>query len=325
MSRLLIIGGTGFFGKSILDAFSRGLLKPWNISEVIVMARQASSLPLLTTGLVNDHVQLLDSDITKATELPYAEYVIHAAASADLKDYINRPSEERANIEAGTLNYCNLAKKYHKKSKIVYVSSGAVYGIQQTGLEFLTEDMKISSVSNMVEGKVDYSLAKIAAENAVTKLAEEGLDVSIARCFAFVGQWLPRDQHFAIGNFIEDALMHRSIKVKANNKVYRSYMYADDLVEWLMTIAEKSSPMCPIYNVGSDEAVCIEDLANLIANLHGVNVDDQPITFSHVDRYIPSIQKARSELGLELKYNLLYSIKETISKIDQSVHRIKDE
>jgi dTDP-glucose 4,6-dehydratase len=36
---LLIIGGTGFFGKSILDSFKRGVLNDFNITKILVLAR----------------------------------------------------------------------------------------------------------------------------------------------------------------------------------------------------------------------------------------------------------------------------------------------
>ena len=315
MNSLLIIGGTGFFGKSILDAFKRGLLNPWKVSMVIVMARNASSLAKTAPELVNDNVSLVDADITKATELPFAEFVIHAAASTDLRDYLARPSEEKANIEAGTLNYCNLANKYHKKSKIVYVSSGAVYGVQPSNLEYLSENNEMISSSNMAEGKVDYALGKITAEKAIIDLGKSGLNVSIARCFAFVGRWLPRDQHFAVGNFIEDALNNRSILVKAKYKVYRSYMYADDLVEWLMAVANQSSQLCPIYNVGSDDAIHVGDLAKIISAKMNVGLNQHPISSLYIDRYIPSVEKAKLELGLTVKYDLELAIEETIKRI----------
>ena len=44
MTSLLVIDGSGFFGKSILDAFSRGLLAPWEVERVPVMARNATRL-----------------------------------------------------------------------------------------------------------------------------------------------------------------------------------------------------------------------------------------------------------------------------------------
>ena len=37
---LLIIGGTGFFGKSILDSFKRGLLKEFNINKILVWCNE---------------------------------------------------------------------------------------------------------------------------------------------------------------------------------------------------------------------------------------------------------------------------------------------
>ncbi|BCM25286.1 NAD-dependent epimerase/dehydratase family protein [Methyloradius palustris] len=315
MNTLLVIGGTGFFGKSILDAFARGLLYPWHISRIIVMSRNANTLLEQAPQLVTSNVVLYSSNITNVETLPFAEYVIHAAASTDIRDYLFKPEHEKNNIEAGTLNYCNLARKFHRNSKIVYVSSGAVYGVQPFDVEKLAEDTKPYSIESMEVGKLDYAIGKITAENAIRNLAAEGINLSIARCFAFVGCWLPRDQHFAIGNFIEDALKGRSVVVKTQHKVYRSYMYADDLVEWLMTIADHSSNECPAYNVGSDKQVLVGDLAREVAKITNASAQVPAIIDDQVDRYIPSIEKAKSELNLKIKYSLEDAILETIKKV----------
>jgi dTDP-glucose 4,6-dehydratase len=168
----------------------------------------------------------------------------------------------------------------------------------------------------MDAGKQDYAVAKQDAELAITQLGIDGLNVSIARCFAFVGCWLPRDQHFAIGNFIGDVLNQRPIIVKAKHQVYRSYMYADDLVEWLMTIADHASTECPIYNVGSDQAILIGDLAKELSQRYNVLAEVPLISEAKIDRYIPSIKKAKAELGLNLKFDLNNSIQETINKLN---------
>ena len=202
------------------------------------------------------------------------------------------------------------------KSKIIYVSSGAVYGVQLSTVDKLDELSKPTNITNMDLGKQDYAVAKLDAELAIIQLGLDGLNVSIARCFSFVGCWLPRDQHFAIGNFIaDDALNNRPIVVKAKHQVYRSYMYADDLVEGLMTIADHSSTDCPIYNVGSDQEILIGDLANKLSQRYHVQVDLPLISEDKIDRYIPSIEKARDKLGLSLKFSLTESISETIRKI----------
>jgi nucleoside-diphosphate-sugar epimerase len=315
MKTLLVIGGTGFFGKSILDAFSRNLLAPWNISKVIVLSRSANKLLQDTPDLVGPNVELYSADITNTECLPFAEYVIHAAASTDVRNYLSSPEDEKKNIQVGTYNYCDLAKIHHANSKIVYVSSGAVYGVQPPNLDEIDESF-IGDLSKMAPGKLDYAVAKQDAEKAIIDLGTAGLNVSIARCFAFVGCWLPRDQHFAIGNFIDDMLNNRPILVRAKHQVYRSYMYADDLVEWLMTIADHSSTDCPIYNVGSDEAINIYDLAKLVARLNKLKVDKHMVCDPHVDRYIPSIEKAKIELRLKLKFDLCSSIEQAIKIIN---------
>lgn len=318
MSTLLIIGGTGFFGKSILDSFNRGGLEKWGIERVIAMSRNSESLRKEAPQLISSSVELKSADITTTLTLPAADIVIHAAASTDAARYISCPLQEQENIQAGTYNYCKLVKTFHTDSKILYVSSGAVYGKQPEGMTHIPEEYSPSDLSELPDGKRDYAIAKRVAEKAIKNLGQHGLSVSIARCFAFAGPWLPRNQHFAIGNFIEDGLQGRPITVKARKEVYRSYMYADDLVEWMMTIALHASPECPVYNVGSDQAVLIGDLARLVANEFGVDACIPEITEPDVDRYLPSIEKAKREFGLTMRHDLVSAIQQTVREIHEA-------
>lgn len=293
MASLLIIGGSGFFGKSILDSFQKKLLEQFGIHKIYVIARNADILTKEAPHLLSKNVFLLNVDIGSCTEIPMADYVIHAAASTDEKNYISRPQIERKNILSGTLNFCQLAPKYCRNSKIVFVSSGAVYGQQHESVVGLEESALLSSIDSLPASKQDYALAKRESEQAVIELGKLGLSVSIARCFAFVGKFLPRDRSFAIGNFVEDGLNKRTIKVNARNKVLRSYLEADDLVEWLLLIASVASTECPVFNVGSDEEISIQDLALKIANKFNVALSVPEIVDGSIDRYIPSIERAR--------------------------------
>lgn len=141
------------------------------------------------------------------------------------------------------------------------------------------------------------------------------MNVAVARPFAFVGAYLPRDRHFAIGNFLADGLAGRAVKVATRQAVWRSWMHADDLVRWLLTIADVASPACPVYNVGSDEALLVEDAARIVADRFGGRALVPERTSTAVDRYVPSIAKARAELGLTLTHDLASAVDDVAARL----------
>lgn len=318
---LLLIGGSGFFGKSFLDAHRRGLLAPWGIDRISVVARSASSLRQEHADLVGGDISLLDLDVGRAEDLPAADFVLHAASTTDARRYAEDPKAERSNILAAIENYARVAERVHRSSRIVFASSGAVYGQQPPEVEELPEDFTPSPAGTLVDYKRDYAEAKRLSEDRIVALGAGGIRTSIARCFAFVGHYLPRDQHFAIGNFLADGLEGRTVRVNARKAVYRSYMHADDLVRWLMTIAEASGTSAPIYNVGSDEAHTVGEVASVVARRFRVGADVPPIEPGSIDRYIPSIARARQELGLELSYDLEAAVYDVATRLEAERHR----
>ena len=294
MNSLLVIGGSGFFGKSILDSYRRGRLQKWQITKIYIFARNAEILKNTNPELLSNSVELINGNIASCDSLPKASYVIHAAASSVASKYIEAPEAERKNILSGTTNFCKLMAFGNKESKILYVSSGAVYGSSSLGMRAFSEADAFISLDQVDENKRHYCAAKRDSEAQILELGKSGVKVAIARCFAFIGKYLPRDQH--------------SIKVKARRKVYRSYMYADDLVHWLMSIAENAKESCPIFNVGSDEVIEIEELARLVGSFYGVGISADKIKNGDYEFYVPSIDRAKKELGLKINYLVSDSI-----------------
>ena len=86
---ILILGGTGFFGKSISDVFLKGKLLKHNISEVIVLARDIDSFTKQHPQFIDKNIKHIEGDISTIKKLPFADMVIHAATSSKKKDYAN--------------------------------------------------------------------------------------------------------------------------------------------------------------------------------------------------------------------------------------------
>ena len=140
-----------------------------------------------------------------------------------------------------------------------------------------------------------------------------GLNVVNARIFALLGPLLSLDIHFAAGNFIRDAIAGRKIIVKGAGTAVRSYLYAADLTVWLWTILLRAAPGA-VYNVGSEEAVSIAELAERTARLlgdGGFEVLGKPDAGWNPGRYVPSTALIRDELGLSATVGLDEAIRRT--------------
>jgi dTDP-glucose 4,6-dehydratase len=142
-----------------------------------------------------------------------------------------------------------------------------------------------------------------------------GLETVVARCFAFVGEDLPLDAHFAIGNFIGDALAGRDIVIHGDGTQVRSYMDQRDLARWLSTLLFSGLPR-RAYNVGSAEAVSIAELAIKVAELAPSRKSRvrmlKKASFGQSARrnfYLPDISRAREELGLRVEIDLETAIR----------------
>ena len=308
MASLLIIGGSGFFGKSFVEFYNERSFKNWGINKLFITSR--------TDQIIGGH-KTIQYDSKNFKLLDEVDYIIYAASSTDSQTYNINYKNEINSQKKGMKNFQRLVNSFQKPPKILYTSSGAVYG--QTNLNNnQTNELKTKpNPDDNNEIKKVYANIKMEWEDFLLDNYPD--HTLIARCFAFVGPSLPLDKHFVIGNFIDDYLHNRVINVEAKNKVYRSYMYSADLVEWLLTILTSNKTFNNrIYNVGSDEEIEIHDMANIFNQLsnHPEKVYDLDNLIT--ERYVPAIDLAREVFNLNLKFNLIQSIR---SSLDYLINR----
>ena len=313
MKTLLIIGGTVFFGNYILSYFSKSKYLKKKFNKIIIISRNKLATFRYTKNLKKNYsIIKKNCDILKLKKLPKADYVIYAAILKNYRhDYL------------AVKNYAKLAKIYHSNSKILYTSSGAVYGQQPNKIKVFKENyLNYNKKINFKKGyKQSYANFKLKSEKLFQKLGNEGFNVSIARCFAFVGEYLPLNSNFVIGNIIQNILDGVSIKINANYKIFRSYMYADDLVKWLLKILHNSNTQCPIYNVGSNDKTSIHQVANILAKKYSLKIDAEKLSLKKIDNYMPSISEAKKILGLKINKTSIEGIIKTINILSKKSQR----
>ena len=268
----------------------------------------------LNTGSCASAITFLDGDITSYNFPPgNYSYIIHAATETTHDSYDTTPLLAFDKISLGTHRVLEFACQANTQN-FLYVSSGAVYGIQPPDMPIIPEDY--AGAPDVSGEYAAYSEGKRVSEMLCHMYARKhSFDIKIARCFAFIGPYMPLDQHLAIGNFIRDALHAGPIRVKGDGTPYRSYMYTNDLVIWLWTILFRGEN-CRPYNVGSDEALQIKDVAQYVANeVSGgtdVIVEGYPDLFRPVDRFVPDVSRARNELGLTIETSFTNAVRQTI-------------
>jgi dTDP-glucose 4,6-dehydratase len=242
-------------------------------------------------------------------------YVVHAAAPTGA-GASSRPLELLSTLIDGTRQMLTMAAG-HGTRRFLYISSGAVYGNQPEHISHLSEDYLGSA--DWLDPNTTYAEGKRVAEQLCSIYARQtGVEIKIARCFAFVGPHLPLNAHFAIGNFIADALAGREIAVHGDGTPMRSYLYGADLAIWLWTMLLRPNPAglkLGVWNVGSGDAISIRDLACMVAEELrpglAVNVGRTPTTDAPLQKYVPNVSKAERELGLRQTIGLREAIRRT--------------
>jgi len=304
----LVTGATGFFGLA--------LLRHWQ--GLGAEAPRCTLLSRRPEAFLQRHPEFAGlrwhaGDVLKPETLPHGErftHVLHAAADSTLGPQLT-PLQRYDQIVDGTRHLLDFAVASGAR-RFLLTSSGGVYG-RLEGATGVREDCQ--QMPDPLNPAHAYGVGKRAAEHLCALYGQaHGLETVVARCFAFVGPDLPLDVHFAIGNFIRDALTADAIVVNGDGLPLRSYMHQQDLARWLTVLLERGAAG-EAYNVGSPEALSVGELAHRVRDLLAphkpvhVRAKGDPAAATR-NGYIPNVDKARA-LGLDLQWSLDDAIRDT--------------
>ena len=307
-SKIFITGGTGFFGtwmvESLLDANRRLELG----IDVYLLTRDPSKWSKQFAHLAEDvSVKIIPGDVRTVADsllelLPKnLDYIVHAAFDSGKLPNTHSPRTVLETLLTGAIQVLRIAEITNVK-RLMYVSSGAVYGPQPPTISHLPENYL--GGPDLASLKSAYGEGKRAAELlAISHAADNDYECVIARGFGFVGPYLPLDVHFAVGNFLRNFLDGKDIVVQGDGTPLRSYLYAADMAIWLWKILMNGRSGIA-YNLGSPVPISISNLAKTIAEFEQPNKKVSILTSLDKNRiqeqYVPDVSRAKDDLGLEV-------------------------
>ena len=311
---LLITGATGFFGSWLLETLA--LARRDRIPELEVAFLSRNPAAFLARRPHLSGFTAIEGDIRsfRLPDRPFT-HVLHGATSASAALNASSPEEMFSTILDGTRHLLSELEARPPR-RLLLVSSGAVYGPQPRDLACVPE--AFTGGPDPLDPGSAYAEGKRAAEHLAALWARRtGTALVVARPFAFVGPGLPLDIHFAVGNFLGDALAGRPIRIKGDGTPLRSYLHAADLAAWLLRLLAEGQAG-EAYNVGSDQSVSIACLAREIGQLAGAEVVIEGVAPEGVlpPRYVPDISKARA-FGLQVALDRREALRRTLEWLHQ--------
>ncbi|MDE3032998.1 MAG: NAD(P)-dependent oxidoreductase [Acidobacteriota bacterium] len=311
-ARLFITGGTGFFGTWLLEVLGAAERTFHLGVEAVVLSRDPARFLRATPHLQNAPWLGFHTGDIATFQPPEGAFshVIHGAGSSDARDWAREPLALRQTLSAGAQHLMEMLAG-QTALRVLYLSSGAVYGPQPAEVTHVPEDFPLPPDTD--DPAQAYAQGKREAERILAgACAAAGFPSPIARCFAFAGPHLPLDQHFAFGNFIRDALAGGPVHISGDGTPQRSYLYASELAAWLWALLLRGESLT--YHVGSDQALSILELASAIARAAGVPVTlaRPPEPGAPPSRYVPAVARIPERLGLRPTVGLDETIARTL-------------
>lgn len=306
---ILMTGATGWFGIWLLDCLlaaddAMGL----GIAITAVSRDPIRFLRRFESFAADKRIRWIRGDVTRLeTPLGDFSHIIHGAAdTGDNRDSVSLQRNFET-ILTGTARVIEIAGI--NCESLLLLSSGAIYGPCLPGkTSFAESDCGGPDPSQPTSA---YAEGKRAAELLGGIAASRGIPVRIARCFAFVGAHMPFAKHFAVGNFIADAVEGREIQVRSDGRPLRSYLYMTDLVRSLLMILCGGRVGQP-YNVGSESGITIRDLAlcvNRVVGGRGVRIGGDPSCWEN--HYVPNTSRIQTDLQFHQEVDIETAISRT--------------
>lgn len=279
-SSFLLTGGTGFVGSWVLQFLmyaSRNLNVNFSLDVVSRKSAQFSNASYPS-------IKFIQHDLRSPVDFEdkdYSHVLFASTPSSPATGGLDSDLVLESTV-VGTRNLLEMLDRRNNQVKYLNTSSGAVKKIK-------------SLTSNESQGINDvYANAKFEVEKILTeaKVASK-ITLCSPRLYSFAGPGIALNAHFAIGNFIRDAINGRDVIIKGSPETVRSYLHPIDMTIQLLDCLFTEN-VCSFPDIGSFNPVKLSDLAQTISKTLGngnvtvIDNSQSPTTYVP-DFLIPSL------------------------------------
>jgi len=305
--RILITGGAGFIGSHLAE-------------RLLNEGHQVHIIDNLSTGKLENIETFKDNPRFSYTIgsilnrevleklISQSEQIYHLAAAVGVKYIIENPLISLKTNIAGTDNVLELANKY--KCKVLITSTSEVYG--------KSEQLPFNESADRLMGPTQISRWGYATSKAVDEFyalaffREKKLPVVIARCFNTVGPRQTGQYGMVLPKFVKAALLDQPIIIYGSGKQTRCFADVTDVVDAFLALMAEKKCEGEIFNVGTTEAISIEDLAKMVREKCGSKSKIEYMAyedafeegFEDMMHRMPDLGKIKEYIGYEPKINL---------------------
>lgn len=282
--RFLITGAAGFLGSSLANTLAREGHSVRGVDDCST-GDPTVLIPEVhfTRGDVNDRPKLW-------TLLQDVDCVYHLAARVLVPESILYPREYNQVNVGGTVTLMEAMRDVGVR-RVVFASSGAVYGDQDT--------QPIIESCIPVPGS-PYAVSKLAAEYYIKTIGDLwGIETVCLRVFNAYGpgQHFPPVHAPVIPYFIRQATQNGTIVIHGDGNQTRDYVYVDDVIDAMVSAASMEGISQKTINVGSGRETSVRELAQMIIGITGGHPE---IVYNPHNEVSTSRMRADLHLALEL-------------------------